>query len=555
MKRLSLLVLFAGVLCAATLLGKLYSAGRDQPAETAADRPAVSAPRETPPPPAQRPAYAGVRIAGVPHIKQKPDFCGEACAAMVLAKLGHRINQDDVFDQAGLDPELGRGCYTKELSRALTRIGFRVGTVWFSVAAAQAEAELESHFRALHADLLAGVPSIVCTRYDDTPEASEHFRLVLGYDYDKDEVLYHEPAAAGGAYARMRRLQFLSLWPLKYDADRWTVIRLRLVPGEIRDVHSTAKFTAADYAQCVMAAKRKAPEGFSIVVQKPFVVIGDELAADVRRHAVGTVQWAVDHLKQEYFAEDPNEILEIWLFQDKASYGKHTVEIFGDTPDTPFGYFSHQHKALIMNIDTGTGTLVHEIVHPFIAANFPECPSWFNEGLASLYEQCQEYRGRIWGRTNWRLAGLQEVIQPKPEPAPKPDLAQDPAAKPAAKPAPASLGGQAPKPADMPEVEGDEAREEPPKKELPSFRTLCHTTTYEFYARDPGTNYAQARYLCYYLQQRGLLREYYRQFRDNVRDDPSGYETLKSVLGISSEEEMAQFHETWKAWVMKLRYP
>jgi len=43
----------------------------------------------------------------------------------------------------------------------------------------------------------------------------------------------------------MTRLQFLKLWPLKYEAERWTVIRLRLVPGEIRNVHSTAKFTDA----------------------------------------------------------------------------------------------------------------------------------------------------------------------------------------------------------------------------------------------------------------------------------------------------------------------
>ena len=108
----------------------------------------------------------------------------------------------------------------------------------------------------------------------------------------------------------------------------------------------------------------------------------------------------------------------------------------------------------------------------------------------------------------------------------------------------------------MPQLEGGEAKEvPPPKKELPSFQTLCNTTTYGFYARDPGTNYAQARYLCYYLQQRGLLREYYRQFRRNVQDDPGGYETLKSVLGIKSEEEMAKFQETWKAWVMKLQYP
>ena len=48
-----------------------------------------------------------------------------------------------------------------------------------------------------------------------------------------------------------------------------------------------------------------------------------------------------------------------------------------------------------MNISTGGGTLVHEIVHPFIQSNFPNCPSWFNEGLGSLYEQCRERNGKI----------------------------------------------------------------------------------------------------------------------------------------------------------------
>ena len=99
------------------------------------------------------------------------------------------------------------------------------------------------------------------------------------------------------------------------------------------------------------------------------------------------------------------------------------------------------------------------------------------------------------------------------------------------------------------------AEPEVPAPELPSFRTLCHTSTRSFYGYDPGTNYSQARYLCYYLQQAGLLQKYYREFRENVGDDPSGYETLKSVLGIEDEAGMERFQETWEAWVLKLNYP
>ena len=90
---------------------------------------------------------------------------------------------------------------------------------------------------------------------------------------------------------------------------------------------------------------------------------------------------------------------------------------------------------------------------------------------------------------------------------------------------------------------------------MPTFRELCHTTTREFYYHDPGTNYAQARYLLYYLQQRGLLRKYYHQFRKNVRQDPSGYNTLKQILDIESEAGMDKFQKDWEAWVLRLRFP
>src|SRR5688572_2015553 len=106
------------------------------------------------------------------------------------------------------------------------------------------------------------------------------------------------------------------------------------------------------------------PKGFTWAWQPPFVVIGDEAPALVRRRATNTVKWAVDMLKRDYFTRDPPAIIDIWLFKDKASYEKWTRELFQDTPTTPFGYYSPRHEALIMNMSTGGGTLVHEIVHP-----------------------------------------------------------------------------------------------------------------------------------------------------------------------------------------------
>jgi hypothetical protein len=266
----------------------------------------------------------------------------------------------------------------------------------------------------------------------------------------------------------------------------------------VRDSTRGGNFTAADFARHINELKKKIPgQQFTIVVQSPFVVIGDGTPAAVKSQSE-TVRWAVAKLKQDYFEKNPAEILDIWLFKDEASYKKHTRELFNYEPDTPYGYYSSEHKALIMNIETGGGTLVHEIVHPFIEANFPECPPWLNEGLGSLYEQSGEQNGHIYGYTNWRLQGLQYAIR---------------------------------------------------DRAVPPFKTLMAMNTRAFYYEDKGTNYSQARYLCYYLQERGLLVKFYKEFYANRKADPTGYQTLQTIL---NEQDMDAFQKKWEKFVLAL---
>jgi hypothetical protein len=444
-----------------------------------------------------------ILLRDMPHVKQKNDFCGEACAEMVLRKLGKNISQDQVFNASGLDPKLGRGCYSSDLHKALKKVGFFVGTVFYYVPAAKSAKGMIQQFDAMLSDLKQGIPSIVCMHYDEQPVTTEHMRLVVGFDETKNEVIYHEPAAANGAYQRMDRKKFLALWPLKYDRKKWTVIRFRMLPGRIESIEPPDSFTDADYAQHVRKLKKKHPamSRFNIAIQPPFVVIGDSSAARVAAYASGTVKWATDKLKKGFFKKDPKDILNIWLFSNEKVYRKYAWELFRDKPNTYFGYYSSDEKALVMNIATGGGTLVHEIVHPFVEANVPACPSWFNEGLGSLYEQSAERGGDIIGRTNWRLAGLQDAIK---------------------------------------------------AKSVPSFKTLTATTTHQFYSQDKGTNYAQARYLCYYLQEKRLLRKFYKDFVVNQKIDPTGFETLKKTLGLKTDKEMQEFQKKWEAYTLKL---
>jgi len=151
-----------------------------------------------------------------------------------------------------------------------------------------------------------------------------------------------------------------------------------------------------------------------------------------------------------------------------------------------------------MNIATGGGTLVHEIVHPFMEANFPACPPWLNEGLGSLYEQCGEVDGHIHGFTNWRLPGLQQAIK---------------------------------------------------AGKVPPFKTLTAMDSNAFYNDGKGTNYAQSRYLCYYLQEKAVLVKFYQEFYAHRQEDPTGFKTLQKVL---AQTDMDLFKKKWEKYALGL---
>ena len=237
--------------------------------------------------------------------------------------------------------------------------------------------------------------------------------------------------------------------------------------------------------------------------EAPFIVVADggEPALD---RGTGTVRWAADMLEGDFFAKRPDKILPVFLFQGADSYNRGVAALTGDDPGTPYGFYSRTHGGLFMNIATGGGTLVHEIVHPYVEADFPNAPAWLNEGLGSLFEQSAERDGHIVGLTNWRLAGLQTAI---------------------------ARGG------------------------APSFDKLTHLSDTEFYGDDSGLNYAAARYLLYYLQEHGKLRDLYRDFRAAAVDDPSGYQTLRDTLATLDEHDMAAFETKWRRYVAALSFP
>ena len=236
-------------------------------------------------------------------------------------------------------------------------------------------------------------------------------------------------------------------------------------------------------------------KGFTVVVEAPFVVIGDDAPSAVRHQATGFLRWTVGLLEKDFFKTRPDKLIEVWLFKNEKTYRAGAKAWFGDDPDTPYGYYSPEHVAMIMNMGPGAGTLSHELVHPYVEANFPAAPSWFNEGLASLFERPTEVHGHIQGLPNWRLPNLKKELK---------------------------------------------------AGTLPEMKVLLQTTHDGFYDAKFDA-YAYARYLIEYLQDHGQLHAFYERF--NGDPDTTGQVALEATVG----EPLATFEPKWRAWALALK--
>lgn len=247
------------------------------------------------------------------------------------------------------------------------------------------------------------------------------------------------------------------------------------------------------------ALARQLGDTFRYAQRDRFLVAADVGEEDFAVLVDGVLAYASGALRRAFFDARPPDTVTIYVFRDTDSYTAGLARHFGIRPVSPYGHFGHARNYLVVNYDTGPGTLVHELVHALMAPDFPGAPIWIAEGLASLYEQCRVEGGKLVGETNWRLPELQQALA---------------------------------------------------RQRIPALERLLAMTPVEFRARHESLHYATARYFCQFLQERGCLEDVYRRFRDHRADDPHGRRAVETAAGAPLPALEQAFH----AWLAALRW-
>ena len=265
-----------------------------------------------------------------------------------------------------------------------------------------------------------------------------------------------------------------------------------------RPVYPPPELVRACAAAEAKATARIDDASFHSVLRPPFVVIGNLPPSSLARVADGSVVRPAEAMWRSYFTRRPTDPILVYLFRDEASYRPWAKKLFDDDDVPHFGYYRHADRTMVMNIATGTGTLVHELTHALIAYDFPNVPTWFNEGLGSLHEQCTVQPDVIVGLANWRLPALQKAL-----------------------------------------ADGECG----PLEELVSRG--------DFYGPRRGLNYAQARYFVMYMQQQGVLKKFYHHYRARHPKGDTAVQAIEAVFGKPLKTVEAECTK----WVKTLSFP
>ena len=131
--------------------------------------------------------------------------------------------------------------------------------------------------------------------------------------------------------------------------------------------------------------------------------------------------------------------------------------------------------------------------------DYPAMPEWFDEGLASLHEQCEfsDEQTQLIGISNWRGQLLLSALD---------------------------------------------------RNQLPPLSTLVEQVRID--TRREALTYAYARYFCLYLQQKRLLSPFYRKLRTSQEYDGTGGQTLKQLLNIN---DLSDIDEDFRLWLTGFR--
>lgn len=253
-------------------------------------------------------------------------------------------------------------------------------------------------------------------------------------------------------------------------------------------------FSTLDYQNVIDKYSAAIPGNMSITKFKYFVVFSDLDENTTYSVIDNDIRTTVDGMINAYTSKTPDVVTPIFLFNDFEAYKEFTLQNtdIEEKDLSPYGYYKISQNIIVIRYVSWKGSTKHEVTHRMIRSDFRDIPSWFDEGLSSLNEKSVYKDGKLTGEFSWRIIAIRRAIT---------------------------------------------------ENRYTGLRKLMESNDDELYGKWTSFYYAQSRYLLMYLQEKGLLENYYKLYKETFETDKTGITQLEKTLGKSIKEIDEDFYE------------
>ena len=242
-----------------------------------------------------------------------------------------------------------------------------------------------------------------------------------------------------------------------------------------------------DYDEVISEYSNKLDNSFRTIKFRYFVIFSN-LEDKVTYQLIDSdIRNTVDVMQDNYIETRPDKVTAVFLFKDIPSYKDFSMKEFGidETDLSPYGFYKISKNVILVRYVNWKGSVSHEVTHAMLQNDFPDIPSWFNEGFAAMHEKAIFNNGSFIGNFNWRILALRRAFN---------------------------------------------------EDKYTSLRHLMNTNDTELYGNRSSFYYAQACYAFMLMQEKGWFEDYYKSFRDNYSKDPTGIKQFEKISGVSVEQ-------------------
>jgi len=307
----------------------------------------------------------------------------------------------------------------------------------------------------------------------------------------------------------LTRKQILTIGPILLVTACYIVAAPSRLRSNPTDVANVSEQTEPDVdpsiplsVQCNTTAdglRSRLGREWIVVTHEPFVIGGDLSAEQLNQCYHQTVVPIARALESRYFERSPRHPISVMLCSSDERFRQCNLLLDDQERSQYSGLYLRKQRRVIVNLASGEGTIAHELTHALAHANFPTMPEWFDEGLASLHEECEFSADglQLIGVENWRVGTALDALH----------------------------GGK--------------------------LRLLEDVTSKRFGAAERATiDYAHVRSLCLYLQERMLLKSFYDLCRANSKADPTG---LRSLCYVAEAPDPKTLDDAFRVWLLARR--